>query len=94
MEATFHSSPFILQEEDDNEEVEVEEVEIVNVIQNKPLPMVQKLSRKEVKTELREAPQPTKMDTRFFGELLAEIHRKNCDIHSCIAEHVSKIRGQ
>uniref|UniRef100_A0A672YQ68 POF1B actin binding protein n=2 Tax=Sphaeramia orbicularis TaxID=375764 RepID=A0A672YQ68_9TELE len=34
------------------------------------------------------------MDTRFFGELLAEVYRKNCDIHSCISEHVSKIRGQ
>ncbi|KAJ4921452.1 hypothetical protein JOQ06_022484, partial [Pogonophryne albipinna] len=34
------------------------------------------------------------MDTRYFGELLAEVYRKNCDIHSCISEHVSKIRGQ
>ncbi|XP_035035001.1 protein POF1B [Hippoglossus stenolepis] len=34
------------------------------------------------------------MDTRYFGELLADVYRKNCDIHSCISEHVSKIRGQ
>lgn len=34
------------------------------------------------------------MDTRYFGELLADVYRKNCDIHSCIYEHVSKIRGK
>ncbi|XP_029029029.1 protein POF1B [Betta splendens] len=80
--------------EEEDETVEVEEVEIVNVIQNKPPPMIQKLSRTEVRSEVREAPQPTKMDTRFFGELLAEIHRKNCDIHTCISDNVSKMRGQ
>lgn len=72
-------------EEDDEEEVEVEEVEIVNVIQNRaPPPAI----------EVREAPQPTKLDTRYFGELLADVYRKNCDIHSCISEHVAKIRGK
>ncbi|XP_019728667.1 protein POF1B [Hippocampus comes] len=34
------------------------------------------------------------MDTRYFAALLADVYRKNCDIHSCISEHVSKIRGQ
>uniref|UniRef100_A0A671VPT2 POF1B helix-loop-helix domain-containing protein n=3 Tax=Sparus aurata TaxID=8175 RepID=A0A671VPT2_SPAAU len=34
------------------------------------------------------------MDTRYFGELLADVYRKNCDIHSCISDHVSKIRGK
>ncbi|KAK7925130.1 hypothetical protein WMY93_007440 [Mugilogobius chulae] len=38
-------------------------------------------------------PQSSKMDNRYFGELLAEVYRKNCDIHSCISEHVSKIKG-
>ncbi|XP_066571356.1 protein POF1B isoform X1 [Amia ocellicauda] len=36
----------------------------------------------------------TKMDTRFFGELLAEVYRKNGDIFSCLSEHVEKIRGR
>uniref|UniRef100_A0A3Q1GIB0 POF1B actin binding protein n=1 Tax=Acanthochromis polyacanthus TaxID=80966 RepID=A0A3Q1GIB0_9TELE len=31
--------------------------------------------------------------TRYFGELLADVYRKNCDIHTCINDHVSKIRG-
>uniref|UniRef100_A0A3B4U108 POF1B actin binding protein n=1 Tax=Seriola dumerili TaxID=41447 RepID=A0A3B4U108_SERDU len=62
--------------------VEVEEVEIVNVIQQKPIE----------KIPIKEVPQPAKMDTRYFGELLADVYRKNCDIHSCISEHVSKIR--
>ncbi|RXM93581.1 Protein POF1B, partial [Acipenser ruthenus] len=35
-----------------------------------------------------------KLDNRFFGELLAELHRKSSDIYSCIYEHVSKIRSR
>ncbi|KAI4880905.1 hypothetical protein NFI96_029785 [Prochilodus magdalenae] len=50
--------------------------------------------KSEVKTEVVEAEPLAKLDTRFFGELLAEVYRKNCDIHSCISEHVSKIRGR
>lgn len=82
------------EEEEEEERVEVEEVEIVNIIRQKPQPVIEKISRTEVKTELKEVPQPTKLDVRYFGELLADVYRKNCDIHSCISEHVSKIRGQ
>ncbi|XP_047184795.1 protein POF1B isoform X1 [Scophthalmus maximus] len=82
------------EEQGGGEEVEVEEVEIVNIIQQKPPPAIERISRTVVGTELREGPQPVKMDTRYFGELLADVYRKNCDIHSCISEHVSKIRGQ
>ncbi|XP_061607037.1 protein POF1B [Phyllopteryx taeniolatus] len=78
-------------EEEDEEAVEVEEVEVINIIQQKPPPAIEKISRTEVKTDLSEA---TKMDTRYFAALLADVYRKNCDIHSCISEHVSKIRGQ
>lgn len=81
-------------EEEEGDAVEVEEVEIVNVIQSKPPPVIEKISRREVRTELKEIPEPTKLDTRYFGELLADVYRKNCDIHSYISEHVSKIRGQ
>ncbi|TSP68517.1 Protein POF1B [Bagarius yarrelli] len=35
-----------------------------------------------------------KLDTRFFGELLAEVYRKNCDIHTCILDHVTKMGGR
>lgn len=73
--------------EEDDDEVEVEEVEIVNVIQNRAPPPVIEVT----KTEVREAPQPTKLDTRYFGELLADVYRKNCDIYSCISEHVAKV---
>lgn len=75
-------------EEEEEETVEVEEVEIINIVQEKPA-----ISRTEVKTVVKEIPQPARMDTRYFGELLADVYRKNCDIHSCISEHVSKIRG-
>ncbi|KAL3970624.1 KH domain-containing, RNA-binding, signal transduction-associated protein 1 [Sarotherodon galilaeus] len=82
------------EEEEEEDAVEVEEVEIVNVIQSKPPPVIEKISRREVRTEVKEIPEPTKLDTRYFGELLADVYRKNCDIHSYIYEHVSKIRGQ
>ncbi|XP_036444846.1 protein POF1B isoform X2 [Colossoma macropomum] len=50
--------------------------------------------KSEIKTEVVEAQPLAKLDTRFFGELLAEVYRKNCNIHSCISEHVAKIRGR
>ncbi|KAK7130700.1 hypothetical protein R3I94_015994 [Phoxinus phoxinus] len=48
----------------------------------------------EIKTEVFEEEPVAKMDNRFFGELLAEVYRKNYDIHACISEHVAKIRGR
>lgn len=78
---------------DDGGEVEIEEVEIVNVVQAPP-PLSKRMSRMELSSELREMPEAPKLDTRYFGELLAEVYRKNCDIHSCISDHVSRIRGQ
>uniref|UniRef100_A0A7N8XRT0 POF1B actin binding protein n=1 Tax=Mastacembelus armatus TaxID=205130 RepID=A0A7N8XRT0_9TELE len=75
-------------EEEEETAVEVEEVEIVNVIQQKPPHLLEKISMTGVKTEFKEVPEVTKLDTRYFGELLAEVYRKNCDIHSCISEHV------
>lgn len=80
----------MIEEDEEEDAVEVEEVEIVNVIQNRAPPPVMEVT----KTEVREAPQPAKLDTRYFGELLADVYRKNCDIHSCISEHVAKIRGK
>lgn len=78
--------------EGDNElnegSVEIEEVEIVNVIQQKPQTLRTRVSVSEQKEVL----EPTKLDTRYFGELLADVYRKNCDIHSYIVENVSKIR--
>uniref|UniRef100_A0A3B4ZZZ4 POF1B actin binding protein n=1 Tax=Stegastes partitus TaxID=144197 RepID=A0A3B4ZZZ4_9TELE len=65
-------------EEEEEEEEEVEEEEVEEEVQET------KISRTEVKTELRQVPEPTKLDTRYFGELLADVYRKNCDIHSCI----------
>ncbi|XP_030649283.1 protein POF1B isoform X2 [Chanos chanos] len=44
--------------------------------------------------EMPKVEQTVKLDTRFFGELLAEVYRKNSDIYSCISEHVAKIRGR
>ncbi|NXU45159.1 POF1B protein, partial [Drymodes brunneopygia] len=34
---------------------------------------------------------PEQLDCRFFGELLAELHRKNNDLYSCLLQHVEKI---
>ncbi|NXD68994.1 POF1B protein, partial [Eolophus roseicapillus] len=34
------------------------------------------------------------LDCRYFGELLAELHRKTNDLHSCLLQHVEKIGGR
>ncbi|NXG55838.1 POF1B protein, partial [Hemiprocne comata] len=34
------------------------------------------------------------LDCRYFGELLAELHRKTSDLHSCLLQHVEKIGGR
>ncbi|XP_072785128.1 protein POF1B isoform X2 [Taeniopygia guttata] len=43
--------------------------------------------------ELVSCPQdsPEQLDCRFFGELLAELHRKSNDLYSCLLQHVEKI---
>uniref|UniRef100_A0A8B9JSM1 POF1B actin binding protein n=2 Tax=Astyanax mexicanus TaxID=7994 RepID=A0A8B9JSM1_ASTMX len=83
------SSPTKSPEPPEPEVVETSSVrsEIVNVDLKNHL-------RSEVRTEVVEPEPLAKLDTRFFGELLAEVYRKNCNIHSCISEHVSKIRGR
>ncbi|XP_028840581.1 protein POF1B isoform X2 [Denticeps clupeoides] len=45
----------------------------------------------EMKTILSEPEPVAKLDTRYFGELLAEVYRKNVDIHSYVSKHVEKI---
>ncbi|NXA08707.1 POF1B protein, partial [Sapayoa aenigma] len=37
---------------------------------------------------------PEQLDCRYFGELLAELHRKGSDLHSCLLQHVEKIGGR
>ncbi|ETE64278.1 Protein POF1B, partial [Ophiophagus hannah] len=34
------------------------------------------------------------LDCRYFGELLAELHRKSNDLHSCLLQHVEKLGGR
>ncbi|XP_063280149.1 protein POF1B-like isoform X2 [Prinia subflava] len=34
---------------------------------------------------------PEQLDCRFFGELLAELHRKSTDLYSCLLQHMEKI---
>ncbi|NXY82957.1 POF1B protein, partial [Alcedo cyanopectus] len=34
------------------------------------------------------------LDCRYFGELLAELHRKSSDLYSCLLQHVEKIGGR
>nr|XP_015207169.1 PREDICTED: protein POF1B isoform X2 [Lepisosteus oculatus] len=55
---------------------------------------VVKTEARVVSSQAAEQPKQNKLDNRFFGELLAEVYRKNSDIYSCIADHVGKIRGQ
>ncbi|XP_015744508.1 protein POF1B [Python bivittatus] len=34
------------------------------------------------------------LDCRYFGELLAELHRKSNDLYSCLLQHVEKLGGR
>ncbi|XP_070615856.1 protein POF1B [Erythrolamprus reginae] len=34
------------------------------------------------------------LDCRYFGELLAELHRKSNDLYSCLLKHVEKLGGR
>ncbi|KFO53742.1 Protein POF1B, partial [Corvus brachyrhynchos] len=49
--------------------------------------------RRSTAPELVSCPQdnPEQLDCRFFGELLAELHRKSTDLYSCLLQHVEKI---
>ncbi|KAJ7996040.1 hypothetical protein DPEC_G00232960 [Dallia pectoralis] len=90
-------SPCVHEEVEEIEEEEEEEVEeeMVNIVEEKDVKqVVEKISQVNIRSEVREVEPLVKMDTRFFGELLAEVYRKNCDIHTCISEHVAKIRGR
>ncbi|XP_056396403.1 protein POF1B isoform X2 [Hyla sarda] len=37
---------------------------------------------------------PEQLDARYFGELLAELSRKNNDLYTCLLQHVEKIGGR
>ncbi|XP_041750668.1 protein POF1B-like [Coregonus clupeaformis] len=77
------------------EEVEEVKEQMVNIVKEKVVKrVIEDVSQVGIKSEVREVEPVVKMDTRFFGELLAEVYRKNCDIHTCISEHVAKIRGR
>uniref|UniRef100_A0A2K6MK09 POF1B actin binding protein n=1 Tax=Rhinopithecus bieti TaxID=61621 RepID=A0A2K6MK09_RHIBE len=36
---------------------------------------------------------PEKLDPRYFGELLADLSRKNTDLYRCLLEHLQRIGG-
>ncbi|XP_036295684.1 protein POF1B isoform X4 [Pipistrellus kuhlii] len=36
---------------------------------------------------------PEKLDPKYFGELLADLHRKNADLYHCLLEHLQRIGG-
>ncbi|XP_041076875.1 protein POF1B-like isoform X2 [Polyodon spathula] len=57
-------------------------------------PAVSEVNVKVQKTQEVSYDTAPKLDNRFFGVLLAELHRKSLDIYSCIYEHVSKIRSR
>ncbi|XP_062309658.1 LOW QUALITY PROTEIN: protein POF1B [Osmerus eperlanus] len=80
-----------VEEEVVEEEEEEEEVQETVKVEEK---VVERVVERVSQVHLKEVEPLVKMDTRFFGELLAEVYRKNCDIHTCISEHVAKIRGR
>ncbi|XP_063169771.1 protein POF1B [Candoia aspera] len=51
---------------------------------------------KVIKCELVKSTQQMndQLDCRYFGELLAELHRKSNDLHSCLLQHIEKLGGR
>ena len=37
---------------------------------------------------------PEKLDPKYFGELLADLSRKNMDLYHCLFEHLQRIGGR
>lgn len=37
---------------------------------------------------------PEKLDPKYFGELLADLSRKNTDLYHCLLEHLQRIGGR
>lgn len=37
---------------------------------------------------------PEKLDPKYFGELLADLRRKNTDLYHCLLEHMQRIGGR
>jgi hypothetical protein len=37
---------------------------------------------------------PEKLDPKYFGELLADLSRKNTDLYHCLLEHLERIGGR
>nr|XP_055194895.1 protein POF1B isoform X3 [Nyctereutes procyonoides] len=61
-----------------------------NVIYEKTIRKVEKLNSDEV---IIQDDGPEKLDPKYFGELLADLSRKNTDLYYCLLEYLQRIGG-
>ncbi|XP_058147172.1 protein POF1B [Dasypus novemcinctus] len=61
-----------------------------NVIYEKTIRKVEKLNTNQV---IIQDDGPEKLDPKYFGELLADLSRKNTDLYHCLLEHLQRIGG-
>ncbi|XP_050998429.1 protein POF1B isoform X4 [Acomys russatus] len=61
-----------------------------NVIYEKTIRKVEKLNTDHV---IIQDDGPEKLDPKYFGELLADLSRKNTDLYHCLLEHLERIGG-
>ncbi|CAO2623219.1 Protein POF1B, partial [Lemmus lemmus] len=61
-----------------------------NVIYEKTIRKVEKLNTDQV---IIQDDGPEKLDPKYFGELLADLSRKNTDLYNCLLEHLERIGG-
>ncbi|EHB02149.1 Protein POF1B [Heterocephalus glaber] len=61
-----------------------------NVIYEKTIRKVEKLNTDQV---IMQDDGPEKLDPKYFGELLADLCRKNTDLYNCLLEHLQRIGG-
>uniref|UniRef100_A0A670YCY3 POF1B actin binding protein n=1 Tax=Pseudonaja textilis TaxID=8673 RepID=A0A670YCY3_PSETE len=65
-----------------------------NVIYEKTIRKYELLNPDEVRDYPCTQETNDQLDCRYFGELLAELHRKSNDLHSCLLQHVEKLGGR
>uniref|UniRef100_A0A8C5W6L5 POF1B actin binding protein n=1 Tax=Leptobrachium leishanense TaxID=445787 RepID=A0A8C5W6L5_9ANUR len=67
---------------------------VVTVTSSEKEVVSESVSQQKVSTEQRRVNVdvgPDQLDARYFGELLAELSRKNNDLYNCLVQHVEKI---
>ncbi|XP_069841761.1 protein POF1B isoform X3 [Dendropsophus ebraccatus] len=90
---TVQSTEEVIAEPQYQQRVTVQNVEHVRRESGQNIEQVRGETRQSIEQVRRSSSSsgPEQLDARFFGELLAELSRKNNDLYTCLLQHVEKI---